>query len=199
MSDVTWSSASVGFWPQYLRTALSWLVLMLPSPLQSCWMKASWNFPICSELRWEFSIFLLWGTSLTPHTTVKDLPYTSLNRSIPTGSDSIGLYVAFYYSSRTLSKHSPLITVYNSVLNIEKFLTRILYRSMRKVNISISPWNSGWQDWSSRPSSSWLRLSSTKGKLSNRGRSDGNTGGAESRPGYSTVRRWAKQRGHCRQ
>ena len=115
MSDVTWSSASVGFWPQYLRTALSWLVLMLPSPLQSCWMKASWNFPICSELRWEFSIFLLWGTSLTPHTTVKDLPYTSLNRSIPTGSDSIGLYVAFYYSSRTLSKHSPLITVYNSV------------------------------------------------------------------------------------
>merc|ERR1719434_499964 len=47
---MSWSSASVGFWPRERITVPSSLVVMVPSPSLSKRLKASLNSAICSSV-----------------------------------------------------------------------------------------------------------------------------------------------------
>ena len=50
---MSWSSASVGFWPRERMTVPSSLVVMVPSPSLSKREKASLNSAICSSVSWS--------------------------------------------------------------------------------------------------------------------------------------------------
>merc|ERR1719400_2948905 len=50
---MSWSSASVGFWPKDLITVPNSLVVMVPSPSLSKREKASLNSAICSSVSWS--------------------------------------------------------------------------------------------------------------------------------------------------
>ena len=50
---MSWSSASVGFWPSDLMTVPNSFVVMVPSPSLSNSEKASLNSAICSSVSWS--------------------------------------------------------------------------------------------------------------------------------------------------
>ena len=57
---MSWSSASVGFWPRERITVPSSLVVMVPSPSLSKREKASLNSAICSSVSWSAIVQKVW-------------------------------------------------------------------------------------------------------------------------------------------